>query len=99
MSAIILYIQVLTWVSLNLFSHLYCKYSYFSHATAYINVQSGHKLCCFQILGITVFGLGIWVLVDKPSFLTLFEEVSESDYLCSDNHNLPILGTNCIGYH
>eukprot|EP00092_Neocalanus_flemingeri_P011954 GFUD01012887.1.p1 GENE.GFUD01012887.1~~GFUD01012887.1.p1 ORF type:complete len:273 (-),score=76.54 GFUD01012887.1:201-1019(-) len=25
------------------------------------------------ILGITVFGLGIWVVVDKPSFLTLFE--------------------------
>jgi len=26
------------------------------------------------VLGITVFGLGIWVVVDKPSFLTLFEE-------------------------
>ena len=29
----------------------------------------------FQVLGLVVFGLGIWVLVDKPSFLNLFEEV------------------------
>jgi len=26
------------------------------------------------VLGIAVFGLGIWVVVDKPSFLNLFEE-------------------------
>jgi len=26
------------------------------------------------VLGIAVFGLGIWVVVDKPSFLDLFEE-------------------------
>ena len=32
----------------------------------------------FQMLGLIVFGLGIWVLVDKPSFLTLFEEVIQT---------------------
>ena len=52
----------------------------------------------FQMLGLIVFGLGIWVLVDKPSFLTLFEEVSESDFLFFGNY-LRISGTKCIGNH
>merc|ERR1712025_432794 len=29
------------------------------------------------ILGTAVFGLGIWVVVDKPSFLDLFEQASD----------------------
>jgi len=29
------------------------------------------------VIGISVFGLSIWVLVDKPSFLNLFEEAKE----------------------
>ena len=28
-----------------------------------------------QLLGVAVLGCGIWVLVDKPSFLDLFEQV------------------------
>jgi len=41
------------------------------------------------ILGLTVFGLGIWVLVDKPSFLTLFEE-AQSVSGTTDTFNVEI---------
>ena len=47
------------------------------------------NIVVFQILGLTVFGLGIWVLVDKPSFLTLFEE-AKSVSGTADSFNVEI---------
>jgi len=41
------------------------------------------------VLGLAVFGLGIWVLVDKPSFLNLFEEAQKVSGL-SDEFNIHI---------
>jgi len=41
------------------------------------------------ILGITVFGAGIWVLVDKPSFLNLFNQAQEVSGL-NDDFNIEI---------
>ena len=34
-----------------------------------------HNILSCQLLGVAVLGCGIWVLVDKPSFLDLFEKV------------------------
>jgi len=36
------------------------------------------------VLGVSVFGLSIWVLVDKPSFLDLFEEAKDVSGLSED---------------
>jgi len=41
------------------------------------------------VLGLAVFGLGIWVLVDKPSFLNLFEEAQKVSGI-SDEFNIHI---------
>merc|ERR1712083_73868 len=37
-----------------------------------------------------VLGLGIWVLVDKPSFLTLFEEAQNVSGISEDDFNIHI---------
>ena len=34
-----------------------------------------HNILSCQLLGVAVLGCGIWVLVDNPSFLDLFEKV------------------------
>merc|ERR1711915_520125 len=41
------------------------------------------------ILGIAVFGAGIWVLVDKPSFLNLFNQAQEVSGI-NDDFNIEI---------
>jgi len=42
------------------------------------------------VLGLVVFGVGIWVLVDKPSFLTLFEEAQNVSGISEDDFNIHI---------
>lgn len=42
------------------------------------------------VLGIAVFGLGIWVVVDKPSFLDLFEEAQNVAAEITDGFNVEI---------
>jgi len=42
------------------------------------------------VLGIAVFGLGIWVVVDKPSFLDLFEEAQNVAPEITDGFNVEI---------
>ena len=37
-----------------------------------------------QLLGVAVLGCAIWVLVDKPGFLDLFEQVHSFIYLFLD---------------
>jgi len=42
------------------------------------------------VLGLVVFGVGIWVLVDKPSFLTLFEGAQNVSGVTEDEFNIKI---------
>jgi len=42
------------------------------------------------VLGLAVFGCGIWVLVDQPSFMNLFDEASQQIPELADNFDITL---------